>query len=53
MFNLLDSARTLETKYKLLDPAAITNDDLYTTYGPYAICLAIQEERGRLISDSD
>ena len=43
MFNLLDLARTLETKYKLLDPAAITNDELYMTYEPYAICSAIQK----------
>ena len=53
MFQLLDSARTLETKYKLLDPAAMTTDPLYTTYGPYAVCAALQEEHGRLISDSD
>ena len=36
-----------------MDPAAITNDVLYTTYGPYAICSKIQEEHGKLISDSD
>ena len=53
LFILLDSARTLETKYKLLDPASIANDALYTFYGTYAICSAIQEEHGRLISDSD
>ena len=53
MFSLLDDTHTLETKYKLLDPAAITNDALYTTYGPYSICAKLQEEHGKLISDSD
>ena len=53
MFALLDETRTLETKYKLLDPVAITNDPLYTSYGPYVICVKLQEEHGKLISDSD
>lgn len=53
MFELLDKACTLETKYKLLDPAAMGNDPLYTTYGPYAICSTLQEEHGKYISDSD
>ena len=53
MFELLDKARTLETKYKLLDPALIGNDPLYTTYRPYAICSTLQEEHGKLLSDSD
>ena len=53
MFTLLDEARTLETKYKLQDPASITADPLYTTYSPYAICSKLQEKHGKLISDSD
>ena len=53
MFALLDETRTLETKYKLLDPAAMTKDPLYTSYGPYAVCAILQEEHGTLISDSD
>ena len=53
MFMLLDEARTLESKYKLLDPAAMGKDALFTTYGPYAICAALQEQHGRLLSDSD
>ena len=53
MFTLLDETRTLETKYKRRDPASIATDPLYTTYGPYAICSKLQEEHGKLISDSD
>ena len=43
----------METKYKLLDPASMGNDPQYTTVGPYAICSTLQEEHGKLISDSD
>lgn len=53
MFELLDKARTMETKYKLLDPASMGKDPAYTTCGPYAVCAALQEEHGKLISDSD
>ena len=53
MFALLDKTRTLETKYKLLDPASMTKDPLYTSYGPYAVCAKLQEEHGKLISDLD
>ena len=53
MFVLLDEARTLETNYKLLDPTTMSMDPQYTTYGPYAVCVALQEGHGRLISDSD
>ena len=53
MYVLLDEAWTLETKYKLLDPVAITNDPLYTTYGPYSICAQLQEEHEKLVSNSD
>ena len=44
MFVLLDEARILETKYKLLDPATMSMDPQHTTYGPYAVCAALQEE---------
>ena len=53
MFVLLDEARTLETKYKLLDPATMSMDPQYSTYDPYTVCAALQEEHGQLISDSD
>lgn len=53
MFTLLDSARTLETKYRLLDPATMGNDNDYTSYGPYAICATLQDEHGKLLADSD
>ena len=53
IFALLDEIRTLETKYKLLDPAAMAKDPLSTLYGPYTVCAKLQEEHGKLISDSD
>ena len=46
MFALLDKARTLETKYQLLDPASMGRDEEYTTYGPYVICATLQDEHG-------
>ena len=53
MFSLLDSARTLESRYKLRDPSTIGNDLEYTSFGPYAICAALQVEHGKLIADND
>ena len=53
MFTLLDFTRTLETKYRLLDPAMMGQDADYTKYVPYAICAALQDEHGKLITDSD
>ena len=46
-------ARTLETRYQLLDPRTMGDDPDYTKYGPYAICASLQEEHGKLIADSD
>ena len=53
MFTLLDQAHTLETKYRLLDPATMGSDSDYTSFGPYAVCTVLQEEHGKLIADSD
>ena len=53
MFTILDAARTLETRYRLLDPRTMGDDPDYTKYGPYAICASLQEVIGRLIADSD
>ena len=53
MFALLDSTRTLETRYRLKNPATMGNDPEYTTYGPYVICATLQDEHGTLIADSD
>ena len=53
MFEMLDRARTLESKYRLLDPAFMDEDADYTSYGPYAICSKLQDEHGTLISESD
>ena len=53
MVDLLDKARTLETKYQLLDPASMGRDAEYTVYGPYAICATLQDGHGKLIADSD
>ena len=32
-------------KYKLLDPAVMGDNPLYTTYSPYVICTALQDEQ--------
>ena len=53
MFALLEKARTLETKYRLLDPTSMGRDDKYTTYSPYAICATLQDGHKKLIADSD
>ena len=53
MFELLDKACTMETRYKFLHPVAIENDPAYITCDPYDICTTQQEEHGKLISDSD
>ena len=53
MFTLLDDARTMETKYRLLDPATMQNDPNYSTLGPYGLCAKLQDEHGKLIADSD
>ena len=53
MFTLLDQARTLETKYCLLDPKLIRKDRDYTNYDPYAVAATLQEEHGKLIADAD
>ena len=53
MFTLLDQARTLETKYWLLDPVMMKLDTNYTLYRPYAVCTALREEHGKLITDSN
>ena len=53
MFALLDQTRTLETKYRLLDPKLIGQDKDYTSFGPYAIAATLQDEHGKLIADAD
>ena len=53
MFEILDKARRLELKYRLLDPTSMGEDAEYTSYGPYAICSMLQDEHGKLIAESD
>jgi len=53
MYALLDNTRTLETKYRLLDPATMGQDADYSKCGPYAICATLQDEHGKLIAGSD
>ena len=53
MFELLDRTCFLESKYHLLDPASIGRDELYTAYGPYAICAKLQDKHCKLITESD
>ena len=54
MFTLLDNARPLETKYRLLlDHKLLGSDKDYTSFGPYDVCsTTLQEEHSILIADS-
>lgn len=53
IFNLLDKVKTLEYKYKVLDPKELTKDPAYSTYGPIAILSILQQAYGRLLSTHD
>jgi hypothetical protein len=45
--------KTLEYKYKVLDPLKLTKDAEYATLGPIAIISTLQQTYGRLISTQD
>ena len=51
--NIINNVCTLESKYRLLDPALMGEDAEYTSYGPYTICSKLQDEHGKLILESD
>ncbi|KAI2512823.1 hypothetical protein MHU86_1612 [Fragilaria crotonensis] len=53
VFNLLDYVKTMEHKYKVLDPRSILLDMEYHKYGPVGVISTLQQLHGRLISDHD
>jgi hypothetical protein len=53
IFALLDLVKTLEYKYKVLDPLKLTKDAEYATLGLIAIISTLQQTYGRLISTQD
>ena len=53
VFNLLDYVKTMEHKYKVLDPRTILKDSDYPKYGPVALISTLHEMYGHLISDHD
>ena len=53
IFNLLDYVKTMEHKYKVLDPRSLLLDSECHKYGPMGLILTLHEIYGRLISDHD
>jgi hypothetical protein len=53
IFNLLDHVKTMEYKYKVLDPRSIIKDPKYSEFGPIALISTIHQLYGRLITDHD
>ncbi len=53
IYPLLDEVRTLETRYRLKDPITMGNDPACAKFGPYVLWASLQDEHGKLITDSD
>jgi hypothetical protein len=53
IFALLDQVKTMEYRYKVLDPLQLTKDPEYVTLGPIALISTLQQAYGRLISTHD
>ena len=53
IYNLLDHVKTMEHKYKVLDPRSVTKDPKYSEYGPVALISTVHQLYGRLITDHD
>ena len=53
IFNLLDVVKTMEHKYKVIDPRLILADDQYPLYGPVGLITTLHQIHGRLIADHD
>ena len=53
VFNLLDFVKTMEHKYKVLDPRSLLLDKDYHQYGPVGVISTLQQIHGRLLSDHD
>jgi hypothetical protein len=53
IFTLLDDVKTMEYRYKVLDPLQLTKDADYVRFGPIALVSTLQQAYGRLISTHD
>ena len=49
----MDQVKTMEYRYKVLDPLQLTKDPEYVTLGPIALISTLQQAYGRLISTHD
>ena len=53
VYNLLDSVKQMEHKYKVLDPRKILQDPSYDKLGPLGLISTLHEMYGQLITDHD
>jgi hypothetical protein len=53
IYNLLDSVKQMEHKYKVLDPRKILQDPSYDKFGPLGLISTLHEMYGQLITDHD
>jgi hypothetical protein len=53
VFSLLDSVKSMEYGYQVMDPLALTRDPNYVTLGPIALLSTLQHAYGQLITTQD
>ena len=53
VYNLLDTVKQMEHKYKVLDPRKILTDPSYDKLGPIGLISTLHEIYGRLLTDHD
>jgi hypothetical protein len=53
IFALLDTVKTLEYKYQVLDPLKLTKDPDYPILGPIGLLSTLQNAYGRLVATQD
>jgi hypothetical protein len=53
VFDRLDKVKDIEDKYKLADPASITNDPVYHEYGPIGVIASAQKIHSKFLADHE
>jgi hypothetical protein len=53
VFDRLDKVKDMEDKYKLADPASITNDQGYHEYGPIGVIAWAQKIHSKFLADHE
>jgi hypothetical protein len=53
VFDRLDKVKDMEDKYKLVDPASITNDPGYHEYGPIGVIAWAQKIHSKFLADHE